>query len=108
MEHEKLQQNCPVPQRRWLHGSPGSARTGGPARAAVVSNREKRIKGSFLFTVVLLSLSGGVAPYSSIQGAGRRPLRDTGRPFQQWGEGEFPRRQAEAHDQALDIMHNLL
>src|SRR5215210_4133785 len=62
MEHEKLQQNCPAPQRRWLHGSPGSARAGGTATAAAVSNRAKRIDGSFLFTAVLLSVPVGVVP----------------------------------------------
>src|SRR5215211_5714585 len=76
MEHEKLQQNCPAPQWRWLHGSPASALAGGPARAAAVSNRAKRIAGRFLFTAVLLSVPVGVVPPYSL-GAGRRSLRDS-------------------------------
>jgi hypothetical protein len=62
MEHEKLQQNCPAPQWRLLHGSPASASAGGLATAAAVSNRAKRSDGRFLFTAVLLSVPVGVVP----------------------------------------------
>src|SRR5215218_1943302 len=58
MEQEKLQQNCPAPQRRWLHGWPPWAWAGGTARAAAVSNRAKRSDGRFFFTAVLLSVPG--------------------------------------------------